>query len=83
MSQADQIRQFVVIKWIEPARKAGESMVRIRSGEVHHAMGLKNRMPSICDALDAQVFLDVARVTLVNRTGPHQGSTAEWVFALE
>ncbi len=83
MSLADRIRRFVLENTIEPARSQGRPMVTLVAGEIHSALGLENRMPAVCGAMDAEKFLALARVRLVNRRGPHQGSTATWVFALE
>lgn len=80
MTQADRIRQFVLDYYIRPARERNQSTVKIVAGEVHSAMGLRDRMPAVCSALDADKFLSYARVTLVSRSGPEQGSTATWVF---
>ena len=45
MAQADEIRQYVVDNYIEPARRAGKRMVSVRAGDVHNSMGLDNRFP--------------------------------------
>lgn len=82
MTQADQIRQFVRSRIVDPARNKGDKIVRVRAGDVHSAMGLINRMPAVCGALDADAFLTQGQVTLVSRSGPKQGANAEWVFGL-
>lgn len=79
---ADDIRDYVIQEWIEPARKAGFRQAIVRAGDVHEAMGLQNRMPAVCAALDAAEFGERAGVTLITRSGPRQGADAEWVFAL-
>lgn len=83
MIHADDIRGYVREQIIEPARQQKQGIIHVRAGDVHTAMGLVNRMPLICAAIDAQKFLDFARVTLIRRSGPHQGVSVEWVFALE
>ena len=80
MILADQIRNYVRNALIEPARQRGQITARVKAGEVHAALGLKNRMPAVCSALDADKFLQDAGVILVSREGPKQGSSAEWVF---
>jgi hypothetical protein len=45
-------------------------MVTVNVGDFHAALGLKNRFPAVCSALDADKFLTQARVTLVRRSGP-------------
>lgn len=82
MNQADQIRQFVRSRIIDPARNQGDKVVHVRAGDIHSAMGFINRMPAVCSALDADAFFTQSHVTLVSRSGPQQGANAEWVFGL-
>jgi hypothetical protein len=82
-ARADEIRRYVLTEIIEPTRRAGQRTVRVRAGDVHDAMGLVNRVPAVCGALDTEKFQDLAGVTLVERTGPSQGHTVEWVFRLD
>ena len=79
---ADRIRQHVITHDIVPAREAGQSEVSVRAGAVHGEMGLQDRMPAVCGALDAQVFLDLAGAELKERSGPPQGATARFVFRI-
>lgn len=65
-----------------PARQAGQDQITVRAGDVHAALCLDNRMPAVCSALDAAKFCDQAGATLIRRSGPHQGSTAEWSLGL-
>ena len=83
MTQTDQVRQYVRDYLVEPARREGRSLVKVRAGDIHSAMGLQQRMPLVCSALDADKFLVYARVRLLERTGPKQSSTSEWVFGLK
>ena len=82
MILADRIRQYVLEKKITPARQQDRLNVTIVAGEIHAEMGLENRIPAVCGALDAEKFLDYASIRLIERRGPRQGSKAEWVFAL-
>lgn len=83
MSQAEWIRHYVITELIEPARAAGRGHIIVRSGDVHDALGLKNRMPAVCGALDAAIFEEQAQVKVVSRSGPTQSSTVEWVLRLK
>jgi 5-methylcytosine-specific restriction protein B len=82
MILADKIRNYVRNELIEPARLSGQTVLHINAGEVHAALGLKNRMPAVCSALDAEKFLVYANVILESRKGPNQGGSVEWVFDL-
>lgn len=82
MRLADRIRLYVRQELIGPAREAGHPQLRVRAGDVHKAMGLDNRMPAVCGALDAQKFYEEAGVRLIRRSGPRQGANAEWVLRI-
>jgi len=80
---AEEIREYVLVAMLEPARRRGERVVRVRAGDVHRGMGLEDRMPAVCGALDAARFLELADVTLISREGPEQGANASWTFGIE
>lgn len=82
-SQADEIRSFAEQRWVVPARKFGDSIFTIVSGEVHRSMGLRDRMPNVCSALGSKEFLERNRLTLVKREGPPSGksSTVRFTYA--
>lgn len=82
MILADQIRQYVTDEIVNPARRAGRTQVRVRAGDVHEAMGLENRVPAVCSAISARKFYELSGVVLKERSGPHQGANAVWVFSL-
>ena len=48
---ADEIREYAFREFIEPAQKQGEKRIKIRAGDVHKKMGLRNIMPAVCGAL--------------------------------
>jgi 5-methylcytosine-specific restriction protein B len=81
-SMADQIRAHVNEAFIKPARAAGLRTVSVRAGDVHKDLGLENRMPAVCSALDGAKFQDMYGVTVNLRVGPPQGSTVTWVVTL-
>jgi hypothetical protein len=83
MILADRIRQFVLENYINPVRNQGYLTVPIVAGTVHADMGLDNRMPAVCGALDAEKFLSYANIQLVSRSGPYQSSTVTWTFKLK
>ena len=82
MKTADRIRAYVIECLIAPARTDGQTTLTVRAGTVHKALGLRDRMPAVCSALDAAKFYEAAGVTLIRRAGPPQGATAEWVLGL-
>jgi len=82
MSHADDVRALCAKKYIEPARSRGEKQVSIRAGDVHEAMGYKNRMPLVCSALGAITFEDKCRVRRVGVDGPLNGANTIFRFVL-
>jgi len=80
MGLADEIREYVLVNYIEPARRRGESTVTVRAGDVHKAMGSKDRMPAVAGALGATKFEQYANVRLIRREGPHQGANLHLTF---
>src|ERR1700722_7486067 len=82
MSQADDIRRFVIANYIEPARSRGERRVSVRAGDVHRAMGLSNAMPAVCSAIGTSRFLVDAGVAEAGREGPLNSSTVLFTFEL-
>ena len=87
ISQADKIRQYVIEKHINPARINGQKYVKIISGDIQKEMGLKNKLPAICSALEAQEFAIQAGVTSAkreNRQGNlNPSSTVHYEFELK
>lgn len=77
---ADAIRAFTCRHYIEPARRRGVTRVDIRMGDVHRDMGLKNRLPAVCSAIQAEKFRTDCRVSLIGQQGPLQGSNRILTF---
>jgi hypothetical protein len=82
VATADEVREYVIVTFINPARRRGFNVVSFTSKDIHKGMGLKERYPLVCSSIDAEKFLDLASVILVSRKGPNQSSTVEWTFEL-
>jgi len=80
---ADRVRRTVVESVFRPARAAGKATVTVRAGDLHRALGWSNRVPSVCSALDSAKLRRQANVRVLERRGPAQSTTTEWVFALD
>jgi hypothetical protein len=80
MGQADEIREYVKKAYIERARRRGATTVTVRTGDVHRALELVNRMPAVCSALEAAKFQEYAGVRLIGREGPRQGANVRLTF---
>ncbi|HEY3939500.1 MAG TPA: Swt1 family HEPN domain-containing protein [Bryobacteraceae bacterium] len=81
--QADRIRQFAFEQYVCPARQDGRREVTIRAGDVHRQMGLTSAMPAVCSAIGGKQFAELAKATLVNRTGPTNGANVYFQFKLD
>ena len=82
-TKADQIRYFVIEKYISAARSQGLKVIRLKAGNVHKDMNFFNRMPAVCQVLDGKKFFEMAHVSLLNRQGPNAGSNVFWTFELK
>src|SRR5690349_11077893 len=83
--QADRIREHARVKYIEPARRKGESTVRIRVGDVRKELGFANdQVPAICGALRARKFRDENHLILEKLEGPpkKQATTVTFTYRL-
>ncbi len=80
MSFADDVREHCRIHYVEPARARGDSTVAIRTGDVHSALGYKNRLPLVCSSLGAKAFDEACRVERVAVDGPLNGASTTFTF---
>jgi len=83
MTQADSIRRYVIDYKISPARQQRQSMVTIFAREIHAEMRLQDRVVAVCGALDDPVFLELAGVRLLERSGRRHSPKSKWVFGLD
>lgn len=82
MTLADDIRVFTYEKYIKPARDEGGDTVTIRAGDVHDAMGLVIKMPSVCGAIGTNKFLKQYNLSLEDRKGPTCGANVYFTFKI-
>jgi len=82
MSYADDVREHCRMHYVAPARTRGESTITIRAGDVHSALGYKNRMPLVCSAIGATTFENSCQVKRTGIEGPLNGANATFTFRL-
>jgi hypothetical protein len=82
MSYADDVREHCWVHYVEPARTCGDSTITIRAGDVHSALGYKNRYPLVCAALGASTFEEAYRVQRVAVDGPLNGANTVFTFRI-
>ncbi len=80
---AEEIRAYIMKQYINPCRENGIKQVHLRSGDIHKELKLKNKMPNVCQVIDGKIFQERAGLKLLNRKGPKQSSTVEWLFQIE
>lgn len=79
---SDKVRKFVYENYVLPARESGEQTVKVRAGDVHKAMGLRNRLPLVCSALGSRKFERTFGIRRTRLEGPNMGANAVFWFAL-
>lgn len=70
---SDRIREHVVRSVIAPACQRGAVRVRVRVSDVEREMGLKQRAPTVCRALQKRTFLRDQGMTVEQVEGPPSG----------
>jgi hypothetical protein len=73
MSLSEQVLQHVETAYILPARRRGETTIRITAGDVHRDLRWTNRVPSVCTTLGSKKFQKAIGAELVAKEGPPSG----------
>jgi hypothetical protein len=74
------VRTYAREKYIEPAIAKGERRIRVRAGDVHKGLTLKNRVPAVCQALESKRFLKENNLVIESKEGPPSGLSTSVVF---
>jgi hypothetical protein len=77
---SDRVRKYAKEKYIVPAIAKGERRIRVRAGDVHKDLSLKNRVPAVCQALESKIFLNENNLVLESKEGPPSGLSTSVVF---
>lgn len=80
---SDDVREYVERRYIDDSRKKGVRRFTVNAGEVHRGLGLQNRVPLVCIALQSQRFLDRHGLKLVEKTGPASGLSTKLNLTFE
>jgi hypothetical protein len=81
MTQAESIRQHVQQRYIDPARRSGQTLVTVVAGDVHKELGLRNRFPSVCQAMESRLLERQAHVKVSSKQSPHSGRGTTFTIA--
>ena len=72
-SNAHSIRNYIRRQYFEPARRKRETLVTLRAGDIHREMGLRNRVPSVCQVMESKLLEREAGVKVSSKQGPPSG----------
>jgi hypothetical protein len=72
-NSAQDIRSFLIERYIRPARRRGDKRVKIIAGEVHRGLNLSNRVPNVCQVLESKKFREENQLEIEERSGPPSG----------
>jgi len=70
-------------KYVEPARRRGETRFPVRCGTIEKELGMSNRTNHVCSALRARKFLEPNGLRLVETSGPPSGMSTTVVYTYE
>ncbi len=70
---SEDVRDYVDKRYVQDSRKKGVKRFTVNAGDVHRGLGLQNRVPLVCTALQSKRFLESRGLRLVEKTGPASG----------
>lgn len=84
MGLNEEVQKYVKATYLEPAKRRGESTVRIKAGDVHRDLHWVNRVPSVCTTLSSKKFQRETGLELISKEGPPSGfgTRAEFTYRL-
>jgi hypothetical protein len=72
-ANASSIRRYIRTHYFEPARKRHETLVTLRAGDIHRELGLRNRVPNVCQVMESKLLEKEAGVKVSSKQGPPSG----------
>lgn len=72
-TDANSIRDYLRKQYFEPARRRKETLVTLRAGDIHREMGLRNRVPNVCQVMESRLLEREAGVKVSSKQGPPSG----------
>lgn len=80
MGLNEEIQEYVRRSYLRLAKQRGETVVRIKAGDVHHSLHWSNRVPSVCTTLGSKKFQRETGLSLISKEGPPSGYGTRAVF---
>jgi len=72
-SNARAIREYIRKRYMDPARLRHETLVTLRAGDIHRELGLRNRVPNVCQVMESKLLEKEAGVKVSSKQGPPSG----------
>jgi hypothetical protein len=86
MTLTDMTKKHVIVRHVEPARRRGEELLRIRVGNIQKELGWTNRAPSVFSTLLSRPFQREAGLELIEKRGGAASggpsTTVEFVYRI-
>jgi hypothetical protein len=82
-SVSDSIRGHIGETYLKAAQRRGDRTFTVNVGAVHRALGLTNRVPQVCSALESKKLLEENRLKIISKTGPPSGQSTTVTFTYE
>lgn len=73
------VRDFIIEK-LEQEKASGAEFMDLKSGDIHHQMNFRNRLPTVCDAMNS---IPSYRIEVVHATASKKSSTNVVRYFLE
>lgn len=83
MTFSEEVQNYFLSNYVEPARHRGQRNIEVRAGEIHAKLGWTRRVPVVCAALSSQKLQRKAGVRLSEKSGPPSGQSPTVVFRYE
>lgn len=84
MGLNEAVQDHVKRAYIQMAKQRGESMIRVKAGDVHRDLKWTNRVPSVCTTLSSQKFQRETGLKLVSTEDvPPSGMGTRAVFVYQ
>jgi len=80
---SQQIRDHLLRKYVQSARRRKQATVEVCAGDVHRELGLYNSVPSVCQALRSKKFEQQSNARLLEFSSPPSGLSTTTTFRFE
>lgn len=74
-SGSQAVRDALLRRYIEPARRSGHLEVRVVAGDLVRALGMARRVPQVCNAMRTRRFLLQNGLEIIKQEGPPSGES--------